>query len=189
MDARYITVSSRKLYAETLLTRNNSTIMRLISRQRVRRCNIIGGAPFFRYTEKIEIRSLSLRASLVIQFRETPTAFVRNSARRNRAAFSSMYFIMRNRRAVEERERGGGRDKEIDRGSSYAGCVTYAGKSRALKTRGLNEHANSLALAYAETGLTRNCDLYVRHARVRIQVSGKKLFFSSTVKDYVICIL
>jgi len=69
---------------------------------------ISSGAPFFRYMEKIEIRSLSLRASLVIQFRETPTAFVRNSARRNRAAFSSMYFIMRNRRAVDEGEKGGG---------------------------------------------------------------------------------
>lgn len=76
----------------------------------VRGCNIIG-APFFRYMEKIEIRSLSLRASLVIQFPETPTAFVRNSARRNRAAFSSMYFIMRNRRAVDEGEEGEGRGK------------------------------------------------------------------------------
>lgn len=88
--------------------------------------------------ERIEIRSLSLGASLIIQFRETPTAFVRNSARRNRAAFSSMCFIMRNRCAIEERGRGGGRarrDKEIDRAvhrSSYAGCVTDADQSRAL---------------------------------------------------------
>lgn len=61
--------------------------------------------------EKIEIRSLSLRASLVIQFRETPTAFVRNSARRNRAAFSSMYFITCNRRAVDEREKRESREE------------------------------------------------------------------------------
>lgn len=87
-------------------------------------------------------------------------------------------------RSTRVRRGEGGRDKEIDRGSSYAGCVTYAGKSRALKTRGLNEHANSLALAYAETGLTRNCDL--RQTRTRTHPSsGKKLFFSSTVKDYV----
>lgn len=44
----------------------------------VRRCNIVG-APFFRYGED-RYDLFLFGGSLIIQFRGTPTAFVRNSA-------------------------------------------------------------------------------------------------------------
>lgn len=111
---RCITVYAprKTVHTETLLTRNNSTIIRLISRgwlarcTPVRRCNI--GTLFFRYREERDTISFSPGFShhSIPWNSHSFRAKLGASVRRNRAAFSSICFITRNRSESARRWRG-----------------------------------------------------------------------------------